>query len=326
MRKLPALSLPRRLLFQWRPPIPFTNRLLVVEDLCQTQHPPRRYLAQVRPEPLGELWFTSSSPRRSPADDILNPQGPSPPNGHHKPPDERTLKLGKTLRTLSPLLPKILNTPLPADLLSPSISLHLFPSTHPHLPTVQGRVPYRAALWTAPVAWGSVPLVGNTKLQIVSEKIVRTGFLAAPEANGSSGLGDEKLVVRWKTERRKNGNTPASEDAAHSTTANSNGGINRGLSALLGGDRPLFNGASSEFTGIFIFSFDQDGRIATHTIEHADENNGFDRTSKVVTLTDWLLGKARGKREEEGLVPGLAICREEWARERRTRGMGGRVW
>ena len=325
MRTLPASSFSHRLLQQWRSPTPLTHRLLNLEDLPtpRAQGSSRRTLAQVRPEPIGELWFTSSAPSRSPADDILNSQPPCPPKDH-KPPDERTLKLGKTLRTLSPLLPKILNTPLPAGLISPAISLHLFPSTHPHLPTVKGRVPYRAALWTAPVAWGCMPLVGNTKLQIVSEKIVRTGFITAPQPDDSNGLGEEKLVVRWKTEKRKNGQSTSHEDAAHSTAANGN--INRGLSALLGGDRPLFNGPNSEFTGIFIFSFDKDGRIATHTIEHADENNGFDRTSKVVTLTDWLLGKARGRREEEGLVPGLAICREEWARERRARGKGERLW
>jgi hypothetical protein len=89
---------------------------------------------------------------------------------------------------------------------------------------------------------------------------------------------------------------------------------------LLGGDKPIFNlNKGDEFSGMFIFSFDSKGRIATHTIEHADENNVFDKTSKVVTLTDWLLGKAKwGRGREEGLVPGLAmrICREEWARSR----------
>ena len=312
MRRLPALSLPHRLQFPWHNPLPLTHSLAI--DGLQP-NPPRRNLAQVRQEPLGELWFTSSHPTRSPADDVLNPPNPGPPNDH-KPPDERTIKLGKTLRTLSPLLPNILNTPLPPNILSANVSLHLFPSTHPHLPTVKGRVPYRAALWTAPVAWGCVPLVGNTKIQIQSEKIVRSGFITAPES--TDNLGEEKLVVRWKTEKRKT-NQPTSEDTAYSTTINGNGGINRGLSALLGGDRPLFNGPNSEFTGIFIFSFDRDGRIATHTIEHADENNGFDRTSKVVTLTDWLLGKARGRKEEEGLIPGLAIVRQEWDRERRGR-------
>jgi hypothetical protein len=170
-----------------------------------------------------------------------------------------------------------------------------------------------------------VPLLGNTKIQIISEKIVRSGFITAPQPTDSNGLGEEKLVVRWKTEKRKNGNH-ATEHTAQSTTTAGNGGINRGLSALLGGDRPLLSAAESEFTGLFIFSFDHDGKIATHTIEHADENNGLDKTSKVVTLADWLLGKAKGRNQEEAFVPGLAICREEWARERRARGRGERLW
>ena len=130
MRKASALSLPHRLRFTWRNPLPLTH-LLDIDGL--PGNPPRRNLAQVRPEPLEELWFTSSNPTRSPADDILNPPNAGPFNDH-KPPDERTIKLGKTLRTLSPLLPNILNTPLPPNILSPNVSLLLFPSTHPHLP------------------------------------------------------------------------------------------------------------------------------------------------------------------------------------------------
>ena len=167
-------------------------------------------------------------------------------------------------------------------------------------------MPYRAALWTAPVAWGCVPIVGNVKLQVVSEKVVRTGSVPALLEEDRSDLGEEKLVVRWRTEKKDNG-----------AESNANGrGINRGLSALLGGDKPIFGlNQGDDFTGIFIFSFDLEGRIASHTIEHADENNGFDKTSKVVTLTDWLLGKAKwGRAKGEELVPGLAmrVCREEW--------------
>ena len=172
------------------------------------------------------------------------------------------------------------------------------------------------------MAWGCVPIVGNVKLQILSEKIVRTGFVNLPQDDDRPDLGEEKLVVRWKTEK-KNGNGSSTNAAAHSsatagTSSNGNGGINRGLSALLGGDEPIFNlNKGDDFTGLFVFSFDSQGRIATHTIEHADENNGFDKTSKVVTLTDWLLGKAKwGRGKEEELVPGLAmrVCRDEWAR------------
>ncbi len=58
------------------------------------QVPPRRYLAQVRPEPISEVWFTAASPRFGPADELLD----SPPgnNADHQPPNERLLKLGKS--------------------------------------------------------------------------------------------------------------------------------------------------------------------------------------------------------------------------------------
>ncbi|EXJ91502.1 hypothetical protein A1O3_00050 [Capronia epimyces CBS 606.96] len=284
---------------------------------------PKRHLAQVRPEPISEVWFTASSPRISPADELLGPQTPGNGGGaqDHQPPDERLLKLGKTLRTLSPLLPNILTNPLPPEILSPNISLHLFPSTHPHLPVVKGRVAYRAALWTAPVAWGCVPIVGNVKLTIISEKIVRTGLRYAIPEDEASDLMEEKLVVRWKTQSNQDGSKPSPEIAASSSTdtnASSQGGVNRGLSKLLGGDKPIFNlNHDDSFTGLFIFTFDSQGHIASHTIEHADENHGFDQTSKVVTLTDWLLGKAKwgkGREKEQELIPGLAmrVCRDEW--------------
>ncbi|KPI35933.1 uncharacterized protein AB675_10448 [Cyphellophora attinorum] len=275
---------------------------------------PVRSLAHVRPEPMHELWFTSKSPRGAPnttePGSFVPESSPSgPDHGAHKPPSERTLALGRTLRTLSPLLPDILTTALPPSIVSPSVTLHLFPSTHPHLPVVKGKVAYRAALFTAPVAWGAVPLMGSAKLSIVSEKIVRTGYDMCTPA---TDIGEEKFVVRFKTAATaKAGSTSATASATNNT--------NPALSILLGGKAPLFgNNASSTtkpFSGLFIFTFDDKGRIASHTIEHADEDNGYDRTSKVVTLTDWLLGKAKGKRSEEGdLLPGLGVA---MARQRR---------
>jgi hypothetical protein len=183
---------------------------------------------------------------------------------------------------------------------------------------------YRAALWTAPVAWGCVPIVGNVKLTIVSERIVRTGYMTSAQLDDNPDLGEEKLVVRFQTEKRNGGNGQATNAAARSSAS---GSINRGLSTLLGGDKPIFSlNQDDEFTGIFIFSFDSKGRIATHTIEHSDENNGYDKTSKVVTLTDWLLGKAGWGQKEDDLVPGLAMraCRDEWRRNRLPSGRGDR--
>ena len=62
---------------------------------------PSRSLAQVRLEPFSEVWFTASWPAKSLADDLLGPQG----EGHdHKPPDERTLRLGKSAPAITSLL------------------------------------------------------------------------------------------------------------------------------------------------------------------------------------------------------------------------------
>ncbi|KAL4952865.1 hypothetical protein BDW69DRAFT_166752 [Aspergillus filifer] len=267
--------------------------------------------------------------------------------GDHKPPDERIIKLGNTLRTLSPLLPTILTNSLPPNILSPSVTLHLFPSTHPHLPTVKGRTLYRAALWAVPVAWSSVPLVGNVKLQILSERIVRAGTVlgqgygggaqqTAHDCGGGCGEGgDERLVVRWRTERTHGGGSgersrsrsavpdfkssspssspsPSQSSGTPSTneTANSKAstGANKGLSVLLGGDAPIFKlSRDDEFTGLFIFSFDEEGRVLTQTIEHAEDASGWERTAKFVTLTDWLFGKARWSLENEP-QPGLVGC------------------
>ncbi|KAJ5584140.1 uncharacterized protein N7459_003940 [Penicillium hispanicum] len=293
---------------------------------------PRRRLAQPRhgilnepclPQPspvsLPTTYFLPTRPRR----EVDGLSGCPRKESDYKPPEERVLKLGKTLRTLSPLLPTILYNTLPPDILSPSVNLHLFPSTHPHLPTVKGRTLYRAALWTVPVAWSSIPLLGNVRLQILSERIVRAGTILDPEHGDEHDCGDERLVVRWKTEARtesrpfhemrksashvqhssgspqsagtgKDGGE-ISEQHSHLSLSSSKKATNRGLSVLLGGEEPIFKLSKEEqFTGLFIFSFDEEGRILTHTIEHADEADGWDRTAKFVTLTDWLIGKARG--------------------------------
>lgn len=189
------------------------------------------------------------------------------------------------------------------------------------------------------------------KLQILSERIVRAGTLLDPEHGDKHDCGDERLVVRWKTEPRtdsrpfhdshaksksksktnindKNGGnftsstTPTqqsqgknqglqsqSQNQSHLSTSET--GTNRGLSKLLGGEEPIFKlSQEQQFSGLFIFSFDDEGRILTHTIEHADEADGEDRTAKFVTLTDWLIGKARGSLVDPSPNPGL--CMEAW--------------
>ncbi|KAF4554034.1 Hypothetical protein D9617_5g069100 [Elsinoe fawcettii] len=232
-------------------------------------------------------------------DDAITLADKSKPQPDRPPPDERTLKLGKTIRTLHERLPTLLASPLPQEILSPQISLHLFPSTHPHLPTVTGRIPYTGALWTAPVAWGRLPVVGNVKLTIVSERMVRNGGTTV-----SPGCRDEKLIVKWKTcgKSKEQGSK-----------------IYRGISASEQVDRliRMLKGESTdeEFCGLFIFEFDDEGRILKHTIEHAEEGGNYDRTNKVVSVTDWLLGRAPWRRKDE-VIPGLAFCESQRDRRR----------
>lgn len=58
-----------------------------------------------------------------------------------------------------------------------------------------------------------------------------------------------------------------------------------------------------EFMGKFIFEFDEEGRVLVHTIECAEDVGGGE-VGRFVNITDWLLGKAMGKKEVKGLVVG----------------------
>ncbi|ORY10541.1 hypothetical protein BCR34DRAFT_485457 [Clohesyomyces aquaticus] len=248
-----------------------------------------RSITALRPRQaaVSRTWFTSST---------ICPS-PEPTGSDHPKPDERTLKLGKTIRILHDRLPTLLASPLPQEILSPQITLHLFPSTHPHLPTVSGRLKYNAALWTAPVAWGRVPVVGNVKLVILSERMVKNGGTGTPANHGQ-----EKLIVKWKTcgKGEKKATGPASEAIEKVTN------IVRG------------SADDEEFSGLFIFAFDDEGRIVSHTIEHVEEGGSWDRTAKVISVTDWLLGRAWGRRDEG--TPGLAFAEHERPDAPRRRG------
>ncbi|TWU78983.1 hypothetical protein ED733_008240 [Metarhizium rileyi] len=190
------------------------------------------------------------------------------------PQDPNKAKLGKTLRILQERLPTLLQSPLPQDILAPNINLRLFPTTHPHLPTVSGKVAYNAALWTSPIAWNRVPIIGNVKLEILAERVTSEPLTFLPRRTGAM---PEQLVVRWCEKRRSNEGRPEP------------GGIARSLWRGRGVD------PNRAFTGLFIFDFDAEGRVLTHTIEHAQEGGNWERGmgAKFVGLTDWLLGGLR---------------------------------
>ncbi|KAK5107566.1 hypothetical protein LTR62_001009 [Meristemomyces frigidus] len=254
-----------------------------------------------------DIWFTSSAPRYSLPDS----------QGDHKPPDERTLQLGRTVRVLHERLPILLQSPLPGDILSPQITLHLFPSTHPHLPTVSGRIAYNAALWTAPVAWGRIPLVGNVKLTILSERMARDRGIAVASASG-----DERLIVKWKTCGKTRHRDPTG-GVYKDGTVQAKDPMEKIRDFIAGATSPNKQSAAQrlkteeeqEFCGIFVFEFDEKGRVLKHTIEHTEEGGHWDRTARVVSVTDWLMGRLNGKGREH--MPELALCEQ--------RSTGGRM-
>lgn len=151
---------------------------------------------------------------------------------------------------------------------------------------MRGRVAYQAALWTSPIAWNRVPGLGNVRLEILSERMVRD------KPARRSGAADDKLVVRWRTiggSSRSlaglllNGRGGAVEDDGSGPMAPGRGEV------VGASQRP---GEGREFTGLFIFEFDKEGRILSHTIEHVEEGGQWEKGvgAKVVGLTDWLLG------------------------------------
>lgn len=153
---------------------------------------------------------------------------------------------------------------------------------------MSGRVAYIAALWTSPIAWNQLPIIGDVKLEILSERMIKGHGKRA-------GSGAEQLVVRWRTKgsSRIRWRLPFSDKFQASEEQTAKG-----------------------YTGLFIFEFDNEGRVLSHTIEHVQSGGDWERGvgAKFVGLTDWLLGGMRG--DGEG-CPAFEIQREEHPRRRR---------
>jgi hypothetical protein len=117
--------------------------------------------------------------------------------------------------------------------------------------------------------------------------------------SGGSSYPSERLVVRWKTcGKTKNKGV----GALYRGLSRSDTNVDK-ITEFLGGGAGAED--DKEFSGLFIFEFDEEGRILTHTIEHAEERGNWDKTTKVISVTDWLLGRAWG-RSDEG-VPGFSL-------------------
>lgn len=260
---------------------------------------------------LPDAWFNGTRPQQLPKTQRVD--APKPHN-------ERNVRLGKSmyevgnvfpiqcssliiikaLRVLQDRLPTICQTPLPADILSPQIQLCLFPSTHPNLYRASGRAAYIAALWSSPLAWGRIPIIGNVRLEILSERMVKSPRSLSSTASNimhiTTNFRGEQLIVKWRTtdKTRRKGTSDLIDRATE-------------FLGITGGD---------EFTGLFIFEFDELGRVVSHTIENVHQGGDWDKGlgAKVVGLTDWLLGGIRGRGEPGTPCP--ACCVDSGSRQR----------
>lgn len=148
-----------------------------------------------------------------------------------------------------------------------------------------------------------MPVVGNVRLMILSERVVKNGAgPVTPHANGTTNgaNGDEKLVVRWKTCGKSKGRGLDTlfrglygRDGTQVSTSK--------MPEVLGNDAE-----KGEFSGLFIFEFDGEGRLASHTIEHAQQGGNWEKMTRVVNVTDWLLGRAGWGRKEPEFA--LGVC------------------
>ena len=157
-------------------------------------------------------------------------------------------------------------------------------------------------------------MIGNVKLEILSERLYKNGSGGA--VRGSSGsMRQERLVVRWKTCRSDKTKATAAATGAASGAGSIDKGLSRNQDA---GGRSgqdvtsqyvnkddVDNDDDQEFSGLFVFEFDEHGRILSHTIEHSQEGGSWDKMPRMINVTDWLLEKAWGKKPEE--APGLAL-------------------
>lgn len=194
------------------------------------------------------------------------------------------------------------------------------------------------------MAWGRVPIVGNVKLIILSERVVPSSSSSLSREKGpfpfhhpphrrndrqAGGHNNERLIVRWKTcgKTRGKGGMGAlyrgiggvgrardrdREQVEHTKITE---WLGRAKSTHTRNHNHNHNEEEEEedFCGMFIFEFDEEGRVLSHTIEHVEgelfDEGKFGLGGKVVSVTEWLLGRMNGNNggERGKKEPALAL-------------------
>lgn len=146
-----------------------------------------------------------------------------------------------------------------------------------------------------------MPVLGNVKIEVLSQRMISSSRCHdAPDHC-------EKLFVKWKTcssLEHDNKKPPMTGTSVRSEKVELTSPVDR-LTVFLRGEAALH---AKPFHGLFIFEFDNEGRILKHTIEHVEESRDLDQMPKVVSVTDWLLGRAPWNRRNRSM-PELAWCK-----------------
>lgn len=134
-----------------------------------------------------------------------------------------------------------------------------------------------------------MPIIGDVRLDILSERMLH-------EPGKRVGAGAEQLVVRWRT-----------TGGWRLPLFHNNAAIGGAAGAVV---------AKKGFAGLFIFEFDSEGRVLSHTIETAQSDKDWESGvgAKFVGLTDWLFGGMRGGREG---CPAFEVHRDDEPQRRR---------
>lgn len=159
--------------------------------------------------------------------------------------------------------------------------------------------------------------------------MIKGGIPIENEDYGSSTVTGERMIVKWRASGSPNGNGNGNGNGDTQPTTSITSGTPPSskptepkkedpLSAVAN-SLPKFT-LTGNFCGLFIFEFDDKGRIKTHIIEDVEEDRdeAVQQHSKVITLTEWLLKKAKKSLGEKPQVPGLAFERI-WDGGRRDR-------
>lgn len=95
-----------------------------------------------------------------------------------------------------------MQTPFPRAILAADITLRLFPTTHPGIPTIRGGVLgyLAAARMLQMVVAGMIVDTRNARIRVLSERLIKDEANSGTDSNGKSTIGvPSRYILKWCT-------------------------------------------------------------------------------------------------------------------------------